>query len=74
MSIETKKLGLIERLMQIKEEGILKQYENLLKQAHLQYRAEESIKAIEDGQTITLSVFKTENEEWLNNKIGRAHV
>ena len=53
--------------MQIKEEGILKQYENLLKQAHLQYRAEESIKAIEDGQTITLSVFKTENEEWLNN-------
>ncbi|PJA09673.1 MAG: hypothetical protein COX70_01180 [Flavobacteriales bacterium CG_4_10_14_0_2_um_filter_32_8] len=67
MSIETKKLGLIEKLMQIKEEGILKQYENLLKQAHLQYRAEESIKAIEDGQTITLSVFKTENEEWLNN-------
>ena len=67
MSIETKKLGLIERLMQIKEEGILKQYENLLKQAHLQYRAEESIKAIEDGQTVTFSVFKTENEEWLNN-------
>jgi len=67
MSIETKKLGLIEKLMQIKEEGILKQYETLLKQAHLQYRAEESIKAIEDGQTVTLSVFKTENEEWLNN-------
>lgn len=41
MSLETKKLELIERLMQIKEEGILKQYENLLKQAHLQYRVEE---------------------------------
>lgn len=71
MSIETKKLGLIEKLMQIKEEGILQQYENLLKQAHLQYRAEKSIKAIEEGQTITLSTFQANNKEWLNNKASR---
>ena len=71
MSIETKKLVLIERLMQIKEEKVLQQYENLLKQAHLQYRAEESIKAIEEGQIVTLNAFETENKEWLNNGTSR---
>ncbi|MBE7441380.1 MAG: hypothetical protein KF732_01010 [Flavobacteriales bacterium] len=71
MSIETKKLVLIERLMQIKEEGILQQYEKLLKQAHLQYRAEESIKAIEDGQLISLNSFQSNNAEWLNNKASK---
>ena len=71
MSIETKKLVLIERLMQIKEEGILQQYEKLLKQAHLQYRAEESIKAIEDGQLISLNTFQSNNAEWLNNKVSK---
>lgn len=65
MSIETKKLGLIERLMQINEEEILQQYENLLKETHLQYRAEKSIKAIEEGQTITLSTFQANNKKWL---------
>lgn len=71
MSIETKKLGLIERLMQINEEEILQQYESLLKQAHLQYRAETSIKAIEEGQTITLSTFQANNKKWLSNKSSK---
>lgn len=71
MSIESKKLVLIERLVQIKEEGILQQYENLLKQAHLQYRAEESIKAIEEKQLVKLNTFQSNNTEWLNNKVSK---
>lgn len=65
MSIEIKKLGLIERLMQINEEEILLQYENLLKQAHLEYQAEKSITAIKEGETLSLNTFQEQSEKWL---------
>lgn len=65
MSIEIKKLGLIERLMQINEEEILLQYENLLKQAHLEYQAEKSLAAIKEGETLSLNTFQEQSEKWL---------
>lgn len=66
MSIELKKLVLIERLMQIKEEDVLQQYEKLLEQAQLQARADDSLKAIDNGQVISLEAFNSSNQSWIN--------
>jgi len=66
MSIELKKLVLIERLMQIKEEDVLQQYERLLEQAQLQSRANDSLKAIDNGQVISLEAFNSSNQSWIS--------
>ncbi len=65
MNISTKKLDLIERVMQIREESILKNYEDLLTQAELQSRTDESIKAIQVGEVISIDEFNNSNKKWL---------
>lgn len=61
------KLRLIEKLLLIKEEGLLQQYEMLLNQSVLQNRAENSITAIVEEQTISLNRFQTNNKKFLKN-------
>lgn len=65
MNISTKKLDLIERVMQIREESILKNYEDLLTLAELQSRTDESIKAIQVGEVISIDEFNHSNKKWL---------
>ena len=48
MGIEAKKLDIIERLMKVREEDVLKKYEQLLIEAQLFTRTEESMQAIEN--------------------------
>ena len=64
MSITTKKLHLIERLMQTKEEKVLHYYEELLVKAEMQARAEESLEAIEKGDTRPISEFRKDVQGW----------
>ena len=71
MSIEAKKLDLIERLMQVREEAVLKHYEDLLIQAELQARSEESLNAIEKGEVVSLDAFKNSNKEWIRKNATR---
>jgi hypothetical protein len=65
MNLSTKKLDLIERVMQIREESILKNYEDLLTQAELQSRTDESLKAIQVGEVISIDEFNNSNKQWL---------
>ncbi len=68
MGIEAKKLDIIERLMKVRKEDVLKKYEQLLIEAQLLTRTEESIQAIENGQTVTLESFSKGNKEWMKSK------
>jgi len=64
MNLSRKKLDLIERVMQIREESILKNYEDLLTQAELQSRTDESLKAIQVGEVISIDEFNNSNKQW----------
>ena len=68
MGIEAKKLDIIERLMKVREEDVLKKYEQLLIEAQLFTRTEESMLAIENNQTVTLENFSKGNKEWMESK------
>lgn len=68
MGIEAKKLDIIERLMKVRKEDVLKKYEQLLIEAQLLTRTEESMQAIENGQTVTLKNFSKGNKEWMKSK------
>ncbi len=68
MGIEAKKLDIIERLMKVREEDVLKKYEQLLIEAQLFTRTEESMQAIENNQTVTLENFSKGNKEWMESK------
>tara|TARA_R110002050_G_scaffold200492_1_gene335369 strand:+ start:28563 stop:28811 length:249 start_codon:yes stop_codon:yes gene_type:complete len=68
MGIEAKKLDIIARLMKVRKEDVLKKYEQLLIEAQLFTRTEESMQAIENGQTVTLENFSKGNKEWMESK------
>ncbi len=68
MNIEAKKLELIQQLMLVDDEAILRQYERLLVQAGMQARTEESIHAIENGNVLTINEFRAGNKEWLKKR------
>jgi hypothetical protein len=68
MGIESQKLDIIERLMNVRKEAVITKYEQLLTEAQLFTRTDESVKAIENGQTITLENFSKGNKEWLKSK------
>ena len=68
MGIEAKKLDIIERLMKVRKEDVLKKYEQLLIEAQLFTRTEESMQAIENGQTVTLENFSKGNKGWVKSK------
>ena len=65
MKAETIKLGIIERLMRVKEASTLKKMERLISQAELESRTEDSLKAIKKGEVVTLDEFSKENLKWV---------
>ncbi len=68
MKTESLKLGLIERLMRVQETSTLKRIEKLITQVEIESRAEESLKAIEKGEALSIDEFRKENRQWLKKK------
>jgi hypothetical protein len=68
MRTETIKLSLIDRLMRVKEASTLRRMEKLITQAEMESRAEESLKAIDKGDVLSMDEFSTENKQWLKKK------
>ena len=68
MRAETIKLGLIDRLMRMQETSALQRVEKLVIQVEMETRAEESLKAIEKGQVLSIDEFRKENRKWLKKK------
>lgn len=69
MTAESLKLGIIDRLMKIENTSALKRMDELITQAELELRSEESIKAIDKGDILTVDSFRSENEEWRKKNI-----
>ena len=65
MRAETIKLELIDRLMKIRETSTLEKVEKLITQVEMETRAEESLKAIDKDDVLSIDDFKRENEQWL---------
>lgn len=68
MRTETIKLGLIDRLMRVKEASTLQRMEKLITQAEMESRAEESLKSIDKGDVLSMDEFRKENRQWLKKK------
>lgn len=69
MKAETLKLGIIDRLMKIKNTSALKRMDELITQAELESRADESLKAIDKGDVLSIDAFRKENEAWRKKNI-----
>jgi len=68
MRTETIKLSLIDRLMKVKEASTLQRMEKLITQAEMESGAEESLKAIDEGDVLSMDEFRKENRQWLKKK------
>lgn len=68
MDIARQKLSLIERLMKVNRAVVLEKVESLLIHSEMEIRAEESIKAIQQNETITLDQFTQNNKSWIKGK------
>jgi len=68
MVLETLKLELIERVMKMKDPSALARLEELIGQAELEARKQESIQSIEKGETVSLKDFANQNKKWLKEK------
>ncbi len=68
MRTETIKLGLIDRLMKVKEVSTLQRLEKLITQAEMETRTEESLKAIDEGKVLSIDEFSKKNKQWLKKK------
>lgn len=68
MKAETLKLDLIERLMKLQKVSALERVEKSITQAEMETRAEESMKAIRNGDTLSLDEFKNENRRWAKER------
>lgn len=64
MEIDTLKLGLIERLMKMDSSSTLRRMEELIIQAEMESRSEESLNAIRKGDYVSLESFRSANDEW----------
>ncbi|MEQ8475698.1 hypothetical protein [Fulvivirga sp.] len=71
MRAEIIKLELIDRLMKISEASTLKKVEKLMIQVEMESRAEASMKAIDEGDVLSIDEFKKENQQWLKKKHTR---
>ena len=65
MTIEKRKLSLIQRLMKIEKSSSLEKIEESIIQAEMEARTEESLEAIKRGEVMTLEEFRKSNQEWL---------
>lgn len=68
MRAETIKLGLIDRLMRMRETSTLQRVEELVIQVEMEASAEESLKAIDKGDVLSIDKFRNENKQWLKKK------
>ena len=71
MKTESLKLDLIERLMKVKEEATLLRMERLITQAEMESRAKESLRAIAQGEVVTIDEFQKGNEEWVKENLTK---
>tara|TARA_R110002072_G_scaffold109187_2_gene236439 strand:+ start:318 stop:533 length:216 start_codon:yes stop_codon:yes gene_type:complete len=71
MSIATKKLELIDKLMRIGEEKTLVRVEELLVQAEMESRVDESMKDIANGDVVSIEEFTKGNIAWLRARDSR---
>jgi len=65
MTIEKRKLNMIQRLMKIEKSSSLEKIEESIIQAEMEARTEESLEAIKRGEVMTLDEFRKSNQEWL---------
>jgi len=68
MRTETIKLSLIDRLMRVQEASTLKRMDKLITQAEMESRAEKALKAIDNGDVLSMDKFRRENMQWLKKK------
>lgn len=68
MSLEAKKLSLIERFMKIKQESSIVQLETAITEIELNARATASEEDIELGKTRSFDNFTEEVKRWMKNK------
>ncbi len=68
MSLEAKKLGLIERFMKLKHEQTILKLEAYMTDLEMNARADTSEQDISHGKTRTYSDFSNEVSQWLKNK------
>ena len=68
MNAEGLKLSLIGRLMKVQNPSTLERIEELIIQAEMESRTNESLVAIEKGEVISLHEFGVENEQWAKKK------
>ncbi len=68
MKAESIKLGLIERLMRVQNTSTLQRMDQLITQAEMEARAEESLMSISKGEVLSLDEFKQENRKWVEEK------
>ncbi|MHA7129851.1 hypothetical protein [Algoriphagus namhaensis] len=68
MSLESIKLELIERLLKLNDASTLQKVDELIIQAQLEERAAESMKAIENEDTVNLDDFAKKNRQWLKER------
>jgi hypothetical protein len=66
MDIAQQKLSLIERIMKVGRQNTLQKVEDILIRSEMEARAEESVKAIEQNEVITLDQFTENTQSWLN--------
>lgn len=71
MELAEKKLNLIERLIRIERHETLTEIEELLIRAEMQFRAKESLQAIEDNYVMDLDTYAKKNTEWLKNRASK---
>jgi hypothetical protein len=65
MTIEKRKLNMIQRLMKIEKSSSLEKIEESILQAEMEARTEDSLEAIKRGDVMTLDEFRKSNQEWL---------
>lgn len=68
MRAETIKLGLIDRLMRMSDTSALEKLERLVIQIEMESRAEESLKAIDEGDVLSIDEFRNDNKQWLRKR------
>lgn len=68
MSLEAKKLNLIERFMKIKQEHSLLKLESVITEIEMNIRADASQKDIEQGSIRSYDDFNKEVKQWLKSK------
>jgi hypothetical protein len=68
MSLEAKKLSLIERFMKLKQERSILKLEAVMTEIELNARAEASEEDIKRGEIRSYDEFSKEVQQWLKNK------